>query len=156
MMEYYTIIYAILFLVVLGISYGCLGGKKEGFLATTIVSSIATMVIVSLGMSIYLAVCDGAWTVEEYKNKTEKIDSVKVIDNVLTLYGPKKLGEIKVIKSGEKESKVQVYNKRRSTGKDKITGINISYDLEERVRSEIYLCESDYETWKAIKGNRKE
>ena len=155
MIEYYTIIYAILFLVILGISYGCLGGKKEGFLATTIVSSIATMVIVSLGTSIYLAVCDGAWTVEEYKDKTEKIDSVKVKNNVLIFYGPGKLGEKKIVKSEGKDSKALIYSKRRSTEKDKITGVNFSYDLEERVRSEIYLCESDYETWKAFNGDRK-
>jgi hypothetical protein len=155
MMEYYTIIYAILFLVVLGISYGCLGGKKEGFLATTVVSSIATTVIVSLGMSIYLAISDEAWTVKEYKDRTEKIDSVKVKNNILTFYGPGKLRGIKVVKSKEKDSKAQIYNSRRSTGKDKITGIILSYDLEERVKSEIYLCEPDYETWKAFKGNRK-
>lgn len=155
MTEYYTIIYAILFLVVLGISYGCLGGKREGFLATTVVSSIATMVIVSLGMSIYLAVCDEAWTVEEYKDKTEKIDSVKVKNNVLIFYGSERLGEKSIVKSEKKDSKAQIYNKRRSTEKDKITGLNFSYDLEERVRSEIYLCESDYETWKAFNGNKK-
>lgn len=154
-MEHYTIIYVILFLVILGISYGCLGGKKEGLIATAVVSSIVSAVIASLGFSIYLAVSDEAWVTEEYDDRTEKIDSIKVEKGILTFYGPGKLGEKKVIKSKDKESKAVIYNKRRATDKDKFIGINISFDTEERFRSEIYLCESDYETWKAFKNNRK-
>jgi hypothetical protein len=155
MIENYTIIYASLFLVVLGISYGCLGGKKEGILATATLSSIATAIISALGFSLYLAFCDSAWTVNEYKSNTEKIDSIKVKDGVLTFYGPRKLGEKKVIKSKEKESKAVIFDKQRITKKDKFVGIDVSYDLEERSRSEIYLSESYYEIWKAFNDNRK-
>ena len=73
----------------------------------------------------------------------------------MTFYGPRKLGEKKVIKSKEKESKAVIFDKQRITKKDKFVGIDVSYDLEERYRSEIYLSESDYEIWKAFNDNRK-
>lgn len=139
---YFTVI-----LIFLSILYIGLGGKKLSFLSSLILSIGISIIISSLGISIWLTLSDNTWKVENYKKKTIELDSVKVEKGRISLYGPsdvKKEGtKNEINKSGNNKSYVEIWAERTNYGKAALYG-NIAVDTKTPDKRKVYLNEQDY------------
>ena len=152
----FILIYLCITLVFLGIAFKCLGGNKENFLATIFFSIIASSVVTSLGLSIWLAIDDSAWEIKT-RNRTIEIDSIKIDKNKLVYFV--KEGEndddvvLKdIVKTEKKDSYVEYYREIKTV--DAPLG-EIYLKTKKKTEKILYLNEKDYETYKTSKNNSK-
>jgi len=152
----FIITYVCTTLVFLGIAFRCLGGKKDNFLVTMIISIVVSSVVTSLGLSTWLAIDDSAWEIKTQKSTLE-IDSIKINKNKLIYFAKedkdKKEGVLKnIVKTEKKDSYVEYYREVKSI--EALLG-KIVLDTKKKTEKILYLNEKDYETYKTSKNNSK-
>ena len=151
------ITFLIILASILTISFKCLGGKKESFLLILILSSLASFFITSLGLSIWLAIDDNAWTIEQVHKGPYEIDSIKVSNKILITYGVNSgldYDKSVITQSRTKKSYSEFWGKRKNAGEVWGYG-SITIDTNTPYEKHIYLNKKDYEIWKAAKCDNK-